>query len=626
MAKNREAIAIYSRKSKFTGKGESIGNQIDMCKEYVKNFYGPEYLDKIVIFEDEGYSGGNLYRPDFQRMIQAVRRHEFKAIIVYRLDRISRNISDFTSLIDELTKLDVSFVSIREQFDTSTPMGRAMMFIISVFSQLERETIAERIRDNMHELAKTGRWLGGTTPTGFKSESETTVTVDGKSRKAYKLAPISKEVQLVQYIFDLFRELDSLTGTESKLLQLGIKSKTGNDFSRYSLRQILLNPVYMVADEDAFNFFKEHGADICSSKEAIDGSGAIMAYNRTNQEKGRSTQFLPISEWVISIGKHQGIIPSKQWIQTYNALNLNKEKSYRKPRSNVALLTGLIFCECGSRMYPKVTERKMLNGEIIYSYYCKMKERSKRSRCNLRNPNGNILDSAILEQLKMLASDDKFFIAEMERVRRFYKSNRDKYDDELIDCRKELAENERKISGLVDSMIMVGEAVAKRHISNRIEELDSRNKVLQSKITELEAIISMQALGDKDFDSLVKMLSVFRENIDDLPLEYKKRMIKNVVRKVVWDGVYVHVYLFGDKDNPIEFPDVPSYINSTQEPSDSSKPENEEDIFVDEDVFDDDEEEELSINPTIPNGCKSRWGEDSIFCASGRIGSQPGSF
>ena len=621
MAKNREAIAIYSRKSKFTGKGESIGNQIDMCKEYVKNFYGPEYLDKIVIFEDEGYSGGNLYRPDFQRMIQAVRRHEFKAIIVYRLDRISRNISDFTGLIDELTKLDVSFVSIREQFDTSTPMGRAMMFIISVFSQLERETIAERIRDNMHELAKTGRWLGGTTPTGFKSESETTVTVDGKSRKAFKLAPISKEVQLVQYIFDLFRELDSLTGTESKLLQLGIKSKTGNDFSRYSLRQILLNPVYMVADEDAYNFFKEHNADICASKEAFDGTGAIMAYNRTNQEKGRSTQFLPISEWVVSIGKHQGIISSKQWIQTYEALNRNKEKSYRKPRSNVALLTGLIFCDCGSRMYPKVSERKMLNGEIIYSYYCKMKERSRRSRCNLRNPNGNILDAAILEQLKMLASDDQFFVAEMERVRKFYKSNHDKYDDDLIDCRKELAENERKISGLVDSMIMVEETAAKRHISNRIEELDNRNKVLQAKITELEAIISMQALGDKDFDSLVKMLSVFRENIDDLPLEYKKRMIKNVVRKVVWDGVYVHVYLFGDKETPIEFPDVPSYMNSTQEVNDSSNSDTEEDIFDDkEDVFVDDEEE-LSINPKIPNGSKSRWGEDSIFRATGCVSS-----
>jgi len=182
--KNENMIAIYSRKSKFTGKGESIGNQVELCKEYVRNMFGAEYEDRCVVFEDEGFSGGNLQRPDFKRMMEDVRKRKFKAIVVYRLDRISRNINDFTGLIDELTKLDVSFVSIKEQFDTSTPMGRAMMFIISVFSQLERETIAERIRDNMHELAKTGRWLGGTTPTGFASGAVSKITIDGRPRES----------------------------------------------------------------------------------------------------------------------------------------------------------------------------------------------------------------------------------------------------------------------------------------------------------------------------------------------------------------------------------------------------------------------------------------------------------
>lgn len=127
MRTNGNQIAIYSRKSKFTGKGESIGNQVELCRDYVCNMFGQEYADRCVVFEDEGFSGGNLNRPDFRRMMEDVRKHKFKAIVVYRLDRISRNISDFTGLIDELTKLDVSFISIREQFDTSTPMGRAMM-------------------------------------------------------------------------------------------------------------------------------------------------------------------------------------------------------------------------------------------------------------------------------------------------------------------------------------------------------------------------------------------------------------------------------------------------------------------------------------------------------------------
>ena len=234
MGKNEDKIAIYSRKSRFTGKGESIGNQIELCKSYVAGMFGEKYAEECEIFEDEGFSGGNLKRPDFQKMMEQVRRRRFRAIVVYRLDRISRNISDFTGLIDELTKLDVSFISIREQFDTGTPMGRAMMFIISVFSQLERETIAERIRDNMQELAKTGRWLGGNTPTGYGSESVSAVSVDGKMRKVCKLRLITEEAEIVRMIFDLYTQFNSLTATEAELLRRGIKTKKGNNFSRFS--------------------------------------------------------------------------------------------------------------------------------------------------------------------------------------------------------------------------------------------------------------------------------------------------------------------------------------------------------------------------------------------------------
>ena len=110
-------------------------------------------------------------------MMKDSQKIAFAAIVLYRLDRISRNIGDFAKLIEDLGDRHIDFISIREQFDTSSPMGRAMMYIASVFSQLERETIAERIRDNMHELSKTGRWLGGTTPTGYASESLSSVTV-----------------------------------------------------------------------------------------------------------------------------------------------------------------------------------------------------------------------------------------------------------------------------------------------------------------------------------------------------------------------------------------------------------------------------------------------------------------
>lgn len=572
MKTNGDQIAIYSRKSKFTGKGESIGNQVELCKDYIRNMFGEAYVDRCVVFEDEGFSGGNLKRPAFQRMMADIRKRKFKAIVVYRLDRISRNISDFTGLIDELSKLDVSFVSIREQFDTSTPMGRAMMFIISVFSQLERETIAERIRDNMHELAKTGRWLGGNAPTGFKSEAVSKVTVDGKTRKSFKLVPIPEEAEIPKMIFDLYTETDSLTAVETEMLRRRIKTKQGKDFTRFAIKAILQNPVYMVADEDAFDYFKEREADVCFPKEAFDGSYGIMAYNRTDQEKGKATVLLPVSEWIIAIGQHPGLVPSKQWIKVQESLDRNKSKAYRKPRNNEALLTGLLFCSCGDRMYPKLSQRKTADGEPIYTYVCKMKERSKRERCNRRNANGNILDAAIIEQIKSLTEHDSSFLTQLEKSRQFYTGNREQYESQLADLRAEYAENEKTINGLIDSLGVVGDSIAKPRVLKRIEELTQTNRDIENRIHELEGLTEANALSDMEFDLLQQMLSMFRANIDVMSVEEKRAAIRTVVRKVIWDGVNAHVVLFGADEGEIEFPDMEDRVGNMIDESSEEEP------------------------------------------------------
>ena len=265
MAKTADTIAIYSRKSRYTGKGESIGNQIDLCREYIRTHYGDAAAQKAVVFEDEGFSGGNLNRPDFKKMMTAAKDRKFKAIVVYRLDRISRNISDFSSLIEELGRLGIDFVSIRESFDTSSPMG-----------------IAERIRDNMHELAKTGRWLGGTTPTGYASESVKSITVDGKTKKACKLKLLPDEAEIIYKIFDLYEQYDSLTMTETELLRQGVKTKTGRSFTRFSIKSILQNPVYLIADKDAYQYFVDNEAELFSPESDFDGIPA------QSQEKGQA--------------------------------------------------------------------------------------------------------------------------------------------------------------------------------------------------------------------------------------------------------------------------------------------------------------------------------------------------
>lgn len=550
-------IAIYSRKSKFTGKGESIGNQVELCKEYVCNMFGEAYRDLCEVFEDEGFSGGNLKRPAFQRMMAQVRSHKFKAIVVYRLDRISRNISDFTGLIDELTKLDVSFVSIREQFDTSTPMGRAMMFIISVFSQLERETIAERIRDNMHELAKTGRWLGGNAPIGYRSAEVSKVSVDGKARKSFMLVPVPEEISIPKMIFDLYTQTDSLTAVEAEMLRRRIKTKQGKDFTRFAIKAILQNPVYMTADADAYDYFFNQEADVCSPKEAFDGSAGIMAYNRTDQEKGRTTVLLPVSQWIIAIGKHPGIIPAKQWIQVQTSLDRNKSKAYRKARSNEALLTGLLFCSCGERMYPKLSKTNTPEGEITYTYVCKMKERSKRQRCSSPNVHGNVLDEAILAQIKELHENNHSFIKQLEQCRRYFAGHPDSYETQLAELRVKHAQNERTVNGLIDSLGVMGDSPARPRVLKRLEELSAENQDIETRILELEGMAVANSLDDGAFDRLQQILSTFCRSVEEMSVAEKRAAVRDLVHKVIWDGGHAHVVFWGADAEEISFAEIP---------------------------------------------------------------------
>lgn len=563
-------FAIYSRKSKLTGKGESIGNQVELCREYIRSNYGDQAAGSVVIYEDEGFSGGNLNRPDFKKMMKAAHERKFSAIVVYRLDRISRNISDFSTLIEELSRLDIAFISIREQFDTGNPMGRAMMYIASVFSQLERETIAERIRDNMHELAKTGRWLGGTPPTGYVSESMKNVTVDGKSKKACKLKLVPEEAEIIKKIYDLYIETDSLTRTEAGLLRQRVKTKTGRDYTRFSIKAILQNPVYLIANEDAYHYFIEKQAALFSELSDFDGTRGILAYNRTDQEKGKTTVYLPVQEWIVSVGQHPGIIPAKTWIAVQESLERNKSKAYRKPRNNEALLTGLLFCRCGSRMYPKLSKRKTADGEPVYTYVCKMKERSQRSVCNCRNANGNTLDAVIVEQIKRLPEDKPGFAAQLEQSKRFYTGNRSHVEAKLSELRGEQTENGKKIEALVDSLVDLSDSAARGHVAKRIEALHHANAEIASRITELESLTSRHVLSDMEFELLRQLLSVFQSSIDEMSLEQKRAAVRTLVRKVIWDGQYAHVILFGAAEDEIEYPGIKDMLSIGENGDDAS--------------------------------------------------------
>ncbi len=548
-------FVIYSRKSKFTGKGESIENQIELCRQYIAAHYSVEEAESALVYEDEGFSGGNLERPQFKKMMKDSQKTKFAAIVVYRLDRISRNIGDFAKLIEDLGERKIGFISIREQFDTSSPLGRAMMYIASVFSQLERETIAERIRDNMHELAKTGRWLGGTTPTGYESESISTVTVDGKTRKACKLKIIPNEINLVKLIYEKFLETGSLTKTDQFLMEGCYQTKRGKQFTRFAIKGILTNPVYMMADEDAYQYLTENEVDLFSEKEAFDGKHGIMAYNRTLQRPGKANQEKPMNEWIVSVGKHIGIIPGATWVRVQKMLELNKSKSYRKPRSNVALLSGILYCgKCGNYMRPKLTNRRTTSGEPIYTYLCSTKERSRSHVCNMKNANGNMLDAKVIDTIKGFGKNSSDMAQQITQVKKRIHGKRDGYDAEIAKIKSQVDEIESSIKALVLSLGKAEGTPAEQYIMEQINELHEKGDALKKRLSELEAIIQQHDLADIEFDLIRQLLSTMGESIDNYTVEQKRAAIRTFVRKIVWDGENVHLYLFGNEGD-YDFPD-----------------------------------------------------------------------
>ena len=525
---------IYSRKSKFTGKGESIENQIELCRQYIAMHFGEEAAENVLVYEDEGFSGGNLERPQFKKMMKDSQKIAFAAIVVYRLDRISRNIGDFAKLIEDLGDRHIDFISIREQFYTSSPMGRAMMYIASVFSQLERETIAERIRDNMHELSKTGRWLGGTTPTGYAK-------------------PIPEEIQLVKTIFEVFMETGSLSKTDQYLLEHRCVTKRGKQFTRFAIRGILTNPVYMIADETAYQYLKENNVDLFAERAEFDGEHGIMAYNRTLQRPGKANQIRPMEEWIVAVGKHPGIIAGSDWVRVQAMLDVNKSKSYRRPRSNVALLSGLLRCgECGDYMRPKLTNRKNAEGELIYTYMCSTKERSHGTVCSMKNCNGNTLDAKIIEEIRKLSADKETLAKLLAQTKKVISGSKEGYEAELALLREKHAETEDRIKRLVESLSVASDTSAK-YVMEQIE-------TQQLRLAELEALTEQSRMLHQEFAFHQEMIESFASTVDSATLEEKRRLLRTIVKKVVWDGKNAYVYLFAE-DGEADLPpiDQPMY-------------------------------------------------------------------
>lgn len=535
-------VAIYSRKSKASDIGESIDNQITMCKEYAIKLLKCTEED-FLIYEDEGFSGGNVKRPHFQLMLKDAKAGKFNTLICYRLDRISRNTGDFAGLINDFESYNIHFVSIKEQFDTTTPMGKAMMYIASVFAQLERDTIAERLRDNFQELSKTGRFLGGGIPLGFTNQRIDVKGSDGTNKNLSRLVEVPEEIKIVKLIYEKYVELNSLRKVLTFVIQNNITSKSDFRFAINSLRYILTNTVYVKSDINVYNYLEKNNFNVYGKKEDYNGCGLMMSNKYTEIGSRRiSNVHTPIG---VAPSFHKGIIDSDLWLEVQEKLAKNKSNIFRQVRNSTALLAGLLKCaNCGDYMRPRISMPNK-KGEITFYYMCVTKEISKREKCNVKNINGNELDRIIVDELINMSLGKNKISKTIIKDRNESLLEKNRILIEVAKIEKDLITNKDAIKSLVKNLEKSKSELTTSLIFERIGEIEEENSALKNKLLELEN--SDEEIMDTQVNySLIKsMLDSFPALIQTNDITNKRKLIKGIISKLTWDGESISYEVFG---------------------------------------------------------------------------------
>ena len=323
---------IYARQSVDRKDSISIESQIDFCKYELKG-------GSCRVFKDKGYSGKNTDRPEFQKLLGEIRKGKVRRVIVYKLDRISRSILDFATMMELFQEYDVEFVSSTEKFDTSTPMGRAMLNICIVFAQLERETIQKRVTDAYYSRCLKGFHMSGQAPYGYQLEP---TVVEGIRTKKMVADPIAADH--VRLMFEMYAEPETSFGDITRYFEeQGIKIYE-KSMVRSFLSQLLRNPVYAQADLELYEFFKSQGAAIVNDASDFVGTNGCYLYQGRDVKEDKDRC---LKDQILVIAPHEALIPSDTWLKCRKKLMANTTfQQGRKPKNT--WLAGKIKCgHCG---------------------------------------------------------------------------------------------------------------------------------------------------------------------------------------------------------------------------------------------------------------------------------------
>lgn len=499
-------IAIYARQSKFKEYSDSIESQIDECK---KRLTAGE-LERLKTYSDKGKSGKDIDRPEMKKLITDIENNLVEKVVVYRIDRISRNIADLSQLVNKMKSHNCEFFSAGEGIDTSSEMGETMAKLIGIFGELERKAIIQRVTDSYYRRINEGKWPGGPAPLGFKigrtENNSPTLTITEENKKIIKKAfedylskPGKGKVRL------------SLSDIGDFLFKSGLRSTRSNGrFDNVAISRMFKNPVYAVADNQLANFYKSQNINVESAADWDGNTSAYLIDKKVYDEELKQRKYTKAEKRRVYRSNFPGFIDSYTFIKVQERLAENKQIA----RSNTATsrlreFSGKLKCgKCG--------------------YAIKVYNVSKDGTPNLDCYGRVALHSC---SAQFHTQGDPYYTVTLQDIRREVSQSIAAYYSLLKFSYDERKKETKKLIAKKDDLVKKSEEVFQSALSETIKNTPVAQKYneeynkMYEKISELDSAIKETAALDT--------LEVIKNlNFLDLSITQRKAVIDTLIDKI----------------------------------------------------------------------------------------------
>lgn len=485
----------------------SLDTQKYRMEEFVrlKNKENPTWGEIIDFYVDEGLSAGTVKRPQYQRMMNDVRSGKVNLILVADISRLSRSVHDFSFLLKELEQYNASYMSMKEQFDTTTPAGRLMINMVVNMAQFEREQTSERVAINCNARAIRGYVNGGRTPFGFRREKD----------KSGTFVVNETEASQVKVIFNTFKDVGSVGKTIPVIEALGIfpklhgkqvKENRQSKWSYEKLKFLLSNPAYAGLKE----VNKKHKNSSAEKLKPWEGYQMVKA------------------SW-------PAIIDSELFFEIQDILEENLKIERRRlqdAEKRIFLLSGILFCkECGKALCGQSAHGK----KQIHRYYAHNSKRSRGTQCSVKRIPADAVEQVVINHLTEIVGRAGYFEQLQVKIEENLRNSPQQIQAEIQLVKKSITSVESEISSTFKFQLQTSYGTeAAKLTANRLEELGNQKNLLVNRLLELEEIELTQKNSKELCEDIQNNIAEFKRGFKKAPLAMRRRLLHKVLGKLIF--------------------------------------------------------------------------------------------